>query len=117
MTTTSFEGLTAGCAVHCLPAMTDQPSDGHQGAVMVPWTPERASGRQRRSRRHPALRRWRDELHAGLRTITDFDDLWRAASREMSAQEYSANGLPMIADAYQEDARRIVRRAARKQAT
>ncbi|HEV8355679.1 MAG TPA: hypothetical protein VGQ17_02830 [Gemmatimonadales bacterium] len=45
-------------------------------------------------RRSPALRLWRAELAAGVRTTTTFDALWRGACLEIEAEEWDRDGLP-----------------------
>jgi len=52
-----------------------------------------------------------------MRTLETFDPLWRAACAEMSALEAAADGLPEMAAGYRAEARRIIRRAARRERT
>lgn len=63
----------------------------------------------------PALDLWRKELLAGARTKRTFDALWRAACCEAAALEFQR--IPNLAAAYLEDARQIIRKAARESAT
>ena len=68
-----------------------------------------------RAFRYPALEAWREEIRAGERSVRDFDALWRAACCEQWAADFVAWGLPHIALAFREDAKRIVLDAAREQ--
>lgn len=61
----------------------------------------------------PALAAWRRELAAGERTRYDFDPLWRAACADAWALE--CQDIPGLSRGLQEDARRIIARAARAQ--
>ena len=65
----------------------------------------------------PALTAWRREIAAGERTTTTFDALWRAACAEQTALEYLEMGLPLLAETARDEARRIIKRAAREAAT
>lgn len=64
---------------------------------------------------YPALEAWREEIRAGERTPTDFDALWQAASAEQWACDCQVWGLPHLALAFREDAKRIILTAAREQ--
>ncbi len=61
----------------------------------------------------PALDLWRRELAAGRRTAVTFDPLWKAACAEQCAIEFTATGLPSLAESCLRDGRRIIRDAAR----
>jgi hypothetical protein len=63
--------------------------------------------------RYPALDLWRIELRANKRTTTDFDVVWQAACCEQWAIDFLGWGLPNVAAAFREDARRIVLEAVR----
>lgn len=52
-------------------------------------------------------------MAAGERTRETFDVLWRAACLERSALEFA--GIPQLAHAYLEDARRLILGAAKQQ--
>ena len=45
-----------------------------------------------------ALRLWRRELAAGVRTTAETDVIWRAACAEASANDFLALGVPFIAN-------------------
>lgn len=59
------------------------------------------------SERYPALGAWQAEVAAGERTLLTQDALWRAACAERNAAEFE-NFVPELAEAYCEDARRIL---------
>jgi hypothetical protein len=69
----------------------------------------------RRPSRTPALEAWRAELAAGERSAVDFDPLWRAACCDQWSADFLSWGLPTIAAAFREDARRILMAAAREE--
>ncbi len=61
--------------------------------------------------RFPALALWRDELHAGVRTPTTFDTLYRAACAEADAREFYGMRIPELGDHSMARSRAIIREA------
>lgn len=93
--------------------VTDSEGGGRAGDVR-PGAGRGGGMSTRGDGRSPALAAWRGELAGGWRTVTDFDELWRAAAAEQLALEHEADGLPEIAEKYRAEALGIIARAAER---
>lgn len=63
--------------------------------------------------RTPSLSLWRDEMRRGVRDASQFDVIWHAACLEAAALELAH--IPSLAQAFLNDARDLVLRAAQQQ--